>query len=93
MDILNTTGDKMAAYGYVVICFCIVLSAVVLSALNPAVNDISDDFSAQITAGTVSEQTAGHYDNATRIFKYILPMSIMGLCIIYGITRAQTEGE
>ena len=81
----------MVSYGYTIIVFSIVLAGLVLSALSPVVNDISDNFDDSITAGVVSEQTAGNYENSVRVFKYIVPMSILGVCILYGVTRAQIQ--
>ena len=83
----------MVEYGMVLIAFAVVLGGTCYAALTPVVNIIVDDYNDAVGDGDISTDTASHFDNAIRVFRYVIPMLIMGMCILFGITRSQDSGE
>ena len=83
----------MVDYGITLIAFAVVLGALCYAAISPVVNTIAEDFNDAVAAGELSADTATNFTNAVLVFKYIIPMLMLGLCALYGITRAQESGE
>lgn len=69
----------------------VIFSSVIYITLTPAVNLITDSTNDAVTDGDISEQTAGAYDWASRLFIYILPVVFLFIIGAWAYTQLNIE--
>ena len=91
MNIINSNDG--IAYGYVAMLLCLVFCAAIWIGLSESVNHITDNVNAAVASGDMSEQSATAYDWSVRVWTWLLPVGILGMLAMWGLTRANLRGD
>ena len=88
-DLINS--QEGGAFVYAMLLLAIIFSATIYIVLTPAVNIITDSTNEAVADGDISEQTAGAYDWASRLFIYILPVVFLFTIGAWAYTQLNIE--
>lgn len=83
----------MVSYSYPVIIIVLIFAGVIMAAFAVPINYMTESLNDGVDDGVISDQTQHRYNWAVGMFKIILPLSIIGICVYWGITQANIGGE